>query len=65
MNRSYLGWDISLAWPTAALRPGACKPNEEKWQAFGPNHNYPVCWQVVYGNTLAEVKRAIANHMQD
>ena len=62
LERSYMGWEISLAWPFAALRPDACKPDYEKWEAFGPNHNAPTCYERVGGNSLAEIKRTIREH---
>jgi|TARA_R100000664_G_C2704250_1_gene103449 hypothetical protein len=62
LERSYMGWEISLAWPTAALIPNACKPSYEKWEAFGPNHNLPSCSERIGGNSLAEIKRSIREH---
>ena len=32
--RTYMGAEITLAWPSAALMPGACKPSYEKWEAY-------------------------------
>ena len=58
LDRSYMGWEISLAWPSAALLPDACKPSYEKWEAVGPNNQY------VGGFTLAEIKRSIREHIK-
>ena len=54
-----MGWEISLAWPTAALLPDAYKPSYEKWEAFGSNHS-----ERIGGNSLTEIKRSIREHIK-
>jgi len=52
-DRTFMGAQITLAWPVAALRPGAVKPSYEKWEA------YLSTGERIAGFTLQEVKAGI------
>jgi hypothetical protein len=54
--RTYMGAEIALAWPSAALMPGACRSSYEKWEA------YTVSGDRIAADSLAKLKTAIRMH---
>jgi hypothetical protein len=52
-SQTYCGVLIDCAWPSAALMPGAKRPDYERWEAWLPSGERVAGW------TLCEIKGLI------
>ena len=52
-SQTYFGAQICSAWPSAALFPGAKRPDYERWEAWLPSGEWVAGW------SLPEIKALI------
>ncbi len=58
-SQTYFGVQICSAWPSAAMFPGAKRPDYERWEAWLPSGERVAGWSLPEIKALIKEARAI------